>query len=511
MFLILFSLFLVAFGQNSIFGIGTAAIGYACFWRTINRKFSRTRDRFWAFFVWYAICLAIQLSWLTSTRYMGLGILVIYILIIILFSLQFGSLAFFFNTKSFSLKHCIALSSFYVILEWSRLFYIPGNWIPAGLFFSSTPAIQFAALFGVYGLSFWVMFINSYALCAKNRFVWCALALFPYLFGFVQQEYVKRFIPVEQNLSIALVQTGILPEQKDRMHGYAGSYIPPIIQWERIWEKLDQETKVDLIVLPEAAVGMNAYHRYYPFEMVEILWQYHFGKKGLESLSFCEDKKVSNAYIAQSLANHFQADVILGLVNHRYNSAFCFHPGEIPPEHTAKRFLVPLGEYVPFSQNKWMANFFSENFGVNGTFDVGNETKIFSSHLPIATSICVEETYSQFMRDLRKQGARLFVNVTNDIWFPKSGLPSHHFNLGKIRSAENGVYSLRSCNTGITGVIDCFGKVVKTIQPSEEKVDVLYMNVPIKSFKTLYSWWGDGAILSLCACGLMLGLIRRKN
>lgn len=514
MLFILLSLILVAFGQSSYiscFGIGAAAVGYACFWKASINMFSKTRDRFWAFFFWYAIVLAIQLSWLTSIQYMGMGILAIYALVIILFSLQFGCIAFFFKNP-LSIRHCFALSGFWVILEWCRLLYIPGNWVPVGIALSSTPlSIQFAAILGVYGLSFWVMFVNSYALCVKKPVVWMALAIFPYLFGLAQQEWVKRFIPVEQTLSVALVQTGIMPEQKDRIYGYASQYIPPLSQWERIWEQLKVSHNLDLIILPEAAVGLSAYSPHYPIEMVEILWQYHFGKESLNDLPRTREKKVTNSYLAQGLANHFKAEVILGLVDGRYNSAFCFHPGNLPEERTEKRYLVPLGEYVPFSENKWVAQFFSEQFGVSDAFDVGAESKIFASHFPTAVSICVEETYSHFLRDLRNQGARLFVNVTNDVWFPTTRLPEHHFQLGQIRSAENGVYSLRSCNTGVTGVIDCCGKAIDTLPVSEEKVDVLYANVPVKSFKTLYSWWGDSAILTFSAIGMIFGMRRRRK
>lgn len=510
--MILLSLILVAFGHYTYFGIGAAALGYACFWRVALQRFSTTRDRFWAFFFWYAICLAIQLSWLTSTRYMGFGILAIYALVVILISIQFASLSFFFKNENFSIKHCLALSGFWVLLEWSRLYYIPGNWIPIGLSLASTSyAIQFAALFGIYGLSFWVMFVNAYALCAKNRCVWALLAIFPYIFGWAQGEWVKRTILEEKTLSIALVQTGILPEQKDRIFGFPNSYIPPISQWERVWEQLGKDKKLDLIILPEAAIGGSANIPCFPKEMVEILWQYHFGKDALQDLPITTNKKVTSAYLAQGLANHYKADVILGLVDEKYNSAFCFHPNDEAPEKTEKRFLVPLGEYVPFSENLTVANFLSEKFGVTDAFVVGKESKIFSSHCPIATSICVEETYSQFMRELRNKGARLFVNVTNDVWFPKTRLPEHHFKLGQIRSAENGVYSLRSCNTGVTGIIDCCGKAKETLLPSEERMDVLYANVPIKSFKTLYTWWGDGAILSFSSLCILLLLHRRRK
>lgn len=534
MILIILSLLLVALGQSSYisyFGICAASLGYACFWLAILPRYPRTRDRFWAFVGWYVIVQAIQLSWFTSIRYMGPGILVVYAGLIFVLALQFGCLVFFFNnsnSKIISLRNCFALSGCWVIFEWLRIFLFTGfTWNPAGLALASSPyAIQFAALFGVYGLCFWVMFVNAFAVYAgkswKRGAVWAGLALLPYLYGMGQREWVKRNVPIEQMLSVALVQTGILPEQKDRFKGLEEAYIPPLIQWERIWEQLYRAPAVDLIVLPEAAVAISARRYFYPLETVEVVWQNCFGRDAIDDFppleppfaSMIERKgvktwKVTNFFIAQALANHFKAQVIIGFVDEKHNATFSFGPQNIPIERYEKRILVPMGEYVPFSGNEWVSNFLLEQFDLGDAFSAGTESKIFSLPCPIGVSICVEETYSQFMRELRQQGARLFVNVTNDVWFPGSHLPQHHFQHGQIRSAENGVCSLRSCNTGVTGAVDCCGQIVKTMPLSEENIDVLYLSLPLKSFKTLYTWWGDGAILSFSALCLIFRMRRR--
>ena len=218
---------------------------------------------------------------------------------------------------------------------------------------------------------------------------------------------------------------------------------------------------------------------------------------------------VTNAYIAQAMANHYKADVISGFDDRdgdrKYNAAFHFRPMEQAPERYEKRILVPVGEYVPFPNIRWLALFLSEQFGIGDSFDAGTDAKVFTSSLPIGVSICLEETYSSLIRDLRLKGARLFVNITNDVWFPRSRLPVQHFQHGRIRAAENGVYLLRACNTGVTGGIDCFGRAIATLAPSESERGVLYLTFPLKSFQTLYTWWGDGAILILSSFCALLG------
>src|SRR3989344_2196125 len=137
---------LVAFGQASWvphFGIGAAAFGFAIFWRAM-RMLPKRRDRFWLAFGWFAVIQAIQISWMSSTQYMGPLILVIFVLLV------------------------VALGP------------------------------QFASLLGIYGLSFWVIFVNLFALDAttwRKRGIWALLALFPYLFGMVHQLWIEHFVP----------------------------------------------------------------------------------------------------------------------------------------------------------------------------------------------------------------------------------------------------------------------------------------------------------------------------
>jgi apolipoprotein N-acyltransferase len=516
------SLLIVSFGQSSLvpcLNIVSSSLGFAFFWYIHFSFFQNRKFLFWSSSFWFACVQAIQLYWLTSTQYMGPLILVVYVVLVSLIGLQFGCLVFFLPFARL-VPGCLAIAGCWVLLEWMRLFFFSGfTWNPIGLSLAESDlSIQFASLFGVYGLSFWVIFINALALyvlqSGKRIGLWVALALFPYLYGFCQQEWVKRNSVLEQTLSVALVQTAILPEEKDFFPERKSSYIHPLHQWARIWDCLEGARSIDLIVLPEAAVALGARYPIYSLESVARLWKGYFGEGSDRSFPplespyafFQEGKKggewkVTNSFIAQAMVNHFDSKMIIGLDDRdemaKYNAAFYFASGGEESHRYEKRVLVPIGEYIPLSFVGFVSRFLSDQFGIGDCFDVGGDPKLFGSVCPIGVSICLEETYSSLIRDLRLKGARLFVNVSNDVWFPSSRLPKYHFQHGRIRAAENGVPVLRACNTGITGAVDCCGRVISSLPPSEDVADVLYVDLPLRSFHTFYTFWGDWAILGI--------------
>ncbi len=530
---LVFSFILVAFGQSawiSYFSLGAAAFGFALFWRSML-MLPKKRDRFFLSWGWFSAVQAVQISWLASTDYMGPLILLVYVFLAIALGVQFGVISLFFEERGISLRSCFAIAGSWVLMEWIRLFFFTGfPWNPVGLALAdSSYAIQWASIFGVYGLSFWVILVNAVAVGAswKRGVLWLVLAATPYLFGWAYPKWMDRHVPIERMFSAALVQTALLPEEKDLFTHRSDRFVPPLNQWERIWENLRMESSLDLIVLPEAAVSFSAHYPFYPLEIVEEVWIQRFGKESLFDLPALEPPlarleksngqrnwKVSNAFLAQATANHFKAHLIAGFDDQeegrKYNAAFEFLPQSSDFQRYEKRVLVPVGEYIPFSNIRWLAAFLSEQFGIGDSFDTGNEAKLFSSPLPIGVSICLEETYSDLIRDLRLNGARLFVNVTNDVWFPRSRLPKQHFQHSRIRAVENGVYVLRSCNTGITAGIDCFGRVIAALPPSETDRGILYLTFPLKSLSTLYTWWGDKTILCLSFFFIFLGFRKKK-
>lgn len=508
------SFLIVALGSSvPSLGAVSACIGFLLFWQSMLHE----NRRFYLAVAWFFFVQMVQLSWMTSDTYMGMGIWLVYSGLSFFLALQFGLFSLFFSSRIRSLPECFAMAGAFVLLEWTRLFICTGfTWNPIGLALaSSQQAIQMASLLGVYGLSFWVIWVNAVGFYflhnnpTRAKFsVWLFLVFFPYLFGGVQEALVRQWVPFERTCSVALVQTGILPEEKDFFLEKREAFIPPLEQWERIWEGLDRKGPFDFLVLPEAAVTLRVRHPFYPLEEVEASWRRFFGSQSLENfppLCFPFAKKegaswkVSNAFIAQALANHFQAELVAGFDDAErganYNAAFYFKPFSLKIQRYAKQVLVPMGEYIPLSSWGWFSRFLQKQFGLGNSFKAGSVSKVFQAETPFSASVCVEETYSELIRGMRKKGARLFINVTNDIWFPCSPLPLVHLQHARLRSAENGVYSFRSCNSGVTGVIDCFGNVIHSLPIDESKVQVLYTNVPLRSFSTLYTQLGDFWIL----------------
>ncbi len=513
---VILSFFLVAFGipsLSSVLSIAAASLGYALFWLAAL-KIDRRR-RFWLSVVWFMLVQAVQLSWLTSTVYMGPLILVVYLFVIAGLGFQFGFMTSWIRLP-LGWKQIGGLCGFWVLMEWSRLFFLTGfTWNPSGLSLAANShSIQFSSLFGIYGLCFWVMWANLFALKAllepkiRERWVlWIAFAALPYFYGILQKSAVEPFLKESKEAQVALVQTGMRPEQRDQLNSQRYAHIPPLVQWDRILVHMNAagSDQFDLIVLPEGALPGGSKKIEYFLETVTAVWKSHFGA-GSESdfpplvMPYAKETekgnwKVTNSFWIQSLANHYSSEVIIGLEDWEneeiYNAAFHFKAENHPIERYEKQILIPGGEYIPLSNWKWLVEFFSEKFGVNSSFNPGRKSKVFSGAIPAGIFICLEETYSHLVREVRRAGAEIFVNITNDVWFPKTRLPWHHFDHGRIRAAENGISLLRACNTGVTAAINCFGEPIKIFPVSEDSAGVLVVKLPVQIYPTLYTFLGD--------------------
>ena len=58
------------------------------------------------------------------------------------------------------------------------------------------------------------------------------------------------------------------------------------------------------------------------------------------------------------------------------------------------------------------------------------------------------------------EGSTLLTTITNDAWFGRSSAPYQHFEMASMRAIEQGRYLARSANTGISGIVDPYGRVL---------------------------------------------------
>jgi apolipoprotein N-acyltransferase len=357
--------------------------------------------------------------------------------------------------------------------------------------------LQLASLGGILGLSFWVIMTNvlglKFLLFPSKRFFsyWFFAAIFPFIYGFC---HIARYDAMQggsnaQNCSVLLLQPGLLPSQKYILQGRKQEFIPIDQQWDLVLQEiaLHKEAKVDVIVFPEAAFPFGKDLPVLGFYRVRELFFSAFGEKILPFFEGAKPLLFSNADLLQMLSDYLQTQVLAGLdlseQGNNYNSAIFFVPGGKRQERYDKRVLLPLAEYIPFQGLQRLSHF----YGVQEFFSPGKEAKVFGDFC-LAPSICYDELFSSLAREAQAKGAKLFVNLTNDGWYPGRALSEQHFTHGLIRSVENGVASVRACNIGVSAAVDCLGRVASRLEGASGS---LLVNVSLGCSKTLYSLWGD--------------------
>jgi apolipoprotein N-acyltransferase len=127
--------------------------------------------------------------------------------------------------------------------------------------------------------------------------------------------------------------------------------------------------------------------------------------------------------------------------------------------------------------------------------------------------ICYELLFPDLTRRFVRDGAALLLAITNDAWYGRTGAPYQFLAMTAVRAAENGVWTARAANTGVSAIIDARGRVRSQSRIFESAV--LVADVPLRPPPlggTFYSRHGDlfaGACwLGVLGFGLAAGLRR---
>jgi apolipoprotein N-acyltransferase len=121
-----------------------------------------------------------------------------------------------------------------------------------------------------------------------------------------------------------------------------------------------------------------------------------------------------------------------------------------------KFHLVPFGEYMP------LRGILPVDGIAAGATDFssgpGPATIQVPGLPPFSPLICYEVIFPGAVKDPGNRPDWL-LNVTNDAWYGKSAGPHQHFAISRVRAVEEGLPLVRSANTGISGIIDSYGRV----------------------------------------------------
>jgi apolipoprotein N-acyltransferase len=136
-----------------------------------------------------------------------------------------------------------------------------------------------------------------------------------------------------------------------------------------------------------------------------------------------------------------------------------------------KVHLVPFGEYLPF-QTAFDRLGMRQFVHVPGGFEAGSKSRLLVvPGLPaVAPLICYEAIFPGEVVPAEAPRPGLLLNVTNDGWFGTTIGPYQHFAQARLRAIEEGLPLIRAANTGISAIVDPYGRVLAELPLGAESV-----------------------------------------
>ncbi len=194
-----------------------------------------------------------------------------------------------------------------------------------------------------------------------------------------------------------------------------------------------------------------------------------------------------------------------------WNSVFVVSQKGITQNYD-KHHLVPFGEYVPFY--KFLSFLFLDEAidsitgGGSGFSEGKGAQTLLADNFTFSPLICYEVIFSSEVVD-HKNLPDIFINVTNDAWFGKTSGPYQHFDMARMRAIEYGIPLIRVAGTGISGLVDPYGRVVAKIGLNKEGVlDVNLIKNTRSTIYAKYGHWPLGILLFLTLLILIVSLQR---
>jgi len=173
-----------------------------------------------------------------------------------------------------------------------------------------------------------------------------------------------------------------------------------------------------------------------------------------------------------------------------------------------KIHLVPFGEYLPLDG---LLRPFGVHHLVPGIWDAGTGPRRLSvpGLPPVAPLICYEAIFPGNAVDAGAPGPEWMLNVTNDGWFGRTSGPYQHFAQARLRAIEEGLPLVRVANTGISAIVDPYGRVLQSLPLGVE--GVIDSPLPKAAPPTFFARRGALVFPALWAallCGALYGRLR---
>jgi apolipoprotein N-acyltransferase len=352
---------------------------------------------------------------------------------------------------------------------------------------SVLPVLQIASLTSIHGVSLLVVLVNAliaYWLCGpglKRGLVAAApvALLLALTLGFGYRELARPLPPA--SFPVAAVQGNVLQEHK----------------WEPGWATKIFTTHLELST---RATEQGARLVVWP----ESSTPFHFDGTPALAEAMRSFVRQTDSYLLFGSDDYIFPDRRDGGPDYQaFNGAKLLSPDGRVLLRYHKIFLVPFGEFVPLHSLLFFAESVVQNVS---DFSAGEDVVVAPvDGKNIGAFICYEAIYPDLVRRFVEDGAALLVNVTNDAWFGRSSAPYQHLSQAIARAVETRRYLVRAANTGISALVDPYGRVLAR---SELFVpDVIVGKVSFLEEETFYVRHGNFLPRSMAVVTLIFGAV----
>ena len=173
-----------------------------------------------------------------------------------------------------------------------------------------------------------------------------------------------------------------------------------------------------------------------------------------------------------------------------------------------KHHLVPFGEYMPFRGVIGLEKLTAG--ATDFTPGPGPRTLQFTGLPPVAPLICYEVIFPGNVVDATDR-PQWMLNLTNDAWYGISTGPYQHYDAARFRALEEGMPIVRVANTGISGIVDAYGRNVTRLDLGTKGTLDGYLPKALEP--TIYSRFGNALALLMTliagGVGLRMGRLSR--
>jgi len=196
-----------------------------------------------------------------------------------------------------------------------------------------------------------------------------------------------------------------------------------------------------------------------------------------------------------------------------YNAIQVVGPNGEILDSVDKVHLVPFGEYLPL-EPMFRALGITQFVHIPGGFTPGprRRTLVAPGLPPIAPLICYEAIFPGEVLPAQGPGDKrpgLMLNVSNDAWFGRLAGPWQHFAHARLRAVEEGLPMIRAANSGVSAVIDPYGRIIASLPVGV--ADVIDAGLPKALAPTIFARVGHWPALALGGLFVALALIGRRR